>query len=299
MNAAAFALIAAILSPFIWGLMNVVDKYIVSHKVKNPLSFSAVVALVNILFGVIVSLFLQWGGLEFGWFIFPIIAGILYGSQFFFYYYILSKKDVSHMVGLLYVYPIILILLSFLFLNEIISFWGYLGIFLIIFGALMLSLHIKKIGLLRGFGLMIPFILCVAFAEFFMKVSTNNLPAWNGFAINLLAMGLTVLFVLFHKESRIGFPSELKNFKWALLSESLTFLGLLTIYLAMAGLSATIVTAIATLQPMTVLFFEFFAQKMVGKMAKDQNLIKKLVPILSITLGVILLYLNDIVKLIR
>jgi drug/metabolite transporter (DMT)-like permease len=293
------ALIAAIASPFIWGLMNVIDKFIVSKKVKNTLSFTAVVAIVNIIFGLIFAAFIDWKNIDFSSSTSSIIAGILYGSQFFFYYYILSKKDTSHTIGLMYSYPIILILLSFLFLNEIVSLQGYIGIFLIILGSLLLSLHIKKIGMLKGFYLIIPLIICVATAEFLMKVSTNNIPELNGFAINLVVMGATVLCILFHKKTRKDFPKELKNFKWALLSESFTFIGLLTIYVAMSGISATLVTAIAALQPITVLFFEYVANKMVGNMIKDKNFLRKFISIIIIVIGAVLVYLNDIIKLLN
>jgi drug/metabolite transporter (DMT)-like permease len=292
------ALIAAIAAPLIWGLMNVIDKYIVSRKVKHILGFTGVVACFHILSGLIFALFLDWSNFNIFSSIPSIIAGVLYGCQFFSYYYLLSKKDASHTIGLLYIYPIIIAILSFVFLNELISLQGYIGMFLIILGALTLSLHIKKLNLLSGFGLIVPFILCVAISEFLMKVSTNNIPALNGFVLNLFIMGLTILSVLIFKDNRKGFLSEIKNFRWAVLSESFTFTGLLLIYLAMEGLPATIVTALAAIQPMFVVLFESIAIRMIGNMAQDKNFIKKLISIGLIVLGAILIYSKDILNLI-
>ena len=110
-------LIFAIISPFIWGFMNVLDKFVVSHRVKSPLSFTIVAGIVNLAIGIILALFLNWTNIAVNDLFFPAIAGLIFGSQFFLYYYLLGKEDVSNLIGFVYVYPIIVAILSFLFLN--------------------------------------------------------------------------------------------------------------------------------------------------------------------------------------
>ena len=102
-------------------------------------------------------------------------------------------------------------------------------------------------------------------------------------------------FGLFNKNIRLGFPRELKNIKWALLTESLTFLGILTTYFAMAGLPATIVSSLAAIQPFAVLVLEYLAIKIGININLENNFSKKIIPILLIVIGAILLYLPKII----
>ncbi|MDD5749448.1 MAG: EamA family transporter [Patescibacteria group bacterium] len=291
-------LIFAIISPFIWGFMNVLDKFVVSHRVKNTLSFTIVAGIVNLAIGIILALFLNWTNIAINDLLFPAIAGLIFGSQFFLYYYMLGKEDVSNVIGFVYVYPIIVAILSFLFLNEKLSLISYFGMSMILLGVIFLSVKAKQIRLKVSLWMIISLIIVVALYEFFIKIATNNLPELNGIAISSICVGLIILPGLFNKKIRLGFPKELKNIKWALLNESLTFLGIFTTYFAMAGLPATIVSSIAATQPFAVLILESIAHKIGIKISVENNFNKNIAPILLIVFGVVLLYLPEIIALI-
>ncbi|MGE0793113.1 MAG: EamA family transporter [Candidatus Woesearchaeota archaeon] len=290
------AFIIAIISSFIWGFMNVLDKFVVSHKVKNVLSFTIVAGIVNLIIGIILASFLSWKNIFWNDLFFPAIAGLIFGSQFFIYYYMLGKEDVSNVIGFVYFYPIVVAILSFFFLNETLSLISYLGMSLILLGVIFLSVKTKKVRLNVSFWLIGLLILIVAFYEFFIKMATNNLPEFNGIAISSICIGISILFGLFNKKIRIGVPKELKNFKWALANESLTFMGIIATYLAMNGLPATIVASIGATQPLTVLFLESLSHKMGFKISVENNFRKNLIPILFIVFGVILVYAPEIIN---
>jgi len=292
------ALILAIVSPCIWGFMNIIDKYSVSHKVKNPLGFSILVGVSQILFGLILAIFLDWGGVSLRLMLPSIIVGILSGTTLFFYYFFMKKEDASNLIGFSYIYPMIVVILSFLFLNEILSFVGYLGVLAILSGAIILSVRMKKIGLKASLWLLAPIILFAGISEFLMKVSTNAISGWNGTSIQLISAGLVVLLLFFNKNMRRQFKAEIKNYKWALLSESIAVFALLTTYFAMTGLPASLVSSVGAIQPLSVLIYEKILHKRVGKIMKDESLKHKLIGILLIVLGVILLYIPELLKLI-
>ncbi len=289
----------AVLSPVIWGLMNVLDKTIVTHKIKKPLTYASIAGLVNLVLGIILASFLDWSKVSASSLVYPIIAGILLGGQFYLYYLILAKEDVSHMVGILYIYPVIVAILSFFFLNETLSSFGYIGMFLILAGVLMISDRVRRLKLKASLWMIMTTILVVALDDIFIKVSTNHLPELNGIAISCIFIGLTILPVLFAKGVRKYFRGEFKNFKWAFLSESLTFLGIFTLYFAMSGLSATFVSSVAATQPLAVLFFEKIFHKSGARICRDVEFLPKLIPIILIVLGIILLYLHEILKFLR
>lgn len=292
------SLIFAILSPIFFALMNIIDKYVVSHRTKNALGFSAVAAVSSSIIGLILALFLDWQGFTIKDFILPIIIGTLMGSTYFLYYLIIKKEDVSNLTGLVYLYPILVGIFSFFFLNEILSLTSYLGMILILAGVVMISVRMKHLKVsisLWTLGLMI---VLAAVNEILIKIFTNTMPEVNGIAINTIFICLpSLLGIVFYRKLRTGFISELKNINWAFLSEFFTFSAIAMLYLAMVDLPVTVVSSIAAIQPLALLGFERIAQKLFGKMTKDKLILPKLIAIILIVIGVILLYINEIFKL--
>jgi uncharacterized membrane protein len=290
MNTTIILLIIAIVSPFIYALINVLDKFVVSHHVRNPLSFAIVAGIVNMFFGLVLALFLNWNGISISSLLFPALVGIGFGIQFFLYYHMLSKEDVSNVIGLIYFYPIIVAILSFSFLNEKLSLVSYIGMALIILGAIMLSVRMNKLKTKIALWMISLLIFTVALNEFFIKIATNHLPALNGLAISLIFLGLAIMLGFFHGKTRRGFARELRNIKWALLIESLTFLATFTVYIAIAGLPVTLVASVAATQPLAVVFLERIFSKYGKKISKDERLLPKLISIGLIVMGIIVMY---------
>lgn len=287
-------LFLTISSAFIFALMNVLDKFVISRKVKNPLSFSVIAGMVNFLFGLILASFLQWSGLRVIDLFLPAIVGIMTGLNFFLYYAILRTEDISSVIGFIYFYPVIVAILSFFFLGEILPVVSYAGVILILTGVFLLSLENLKIKLKTAAVLIIPLILFIALNEFFIKIATVTIPELNGISITLLFIGLTTMTGLVIPSIRTGFSKEFRNISWAILNESLTFLGLLTMYFALALLPATIFSAIAATQPLFVLILEFLFYKLGINISWNIHFRKKIIPILLIVVGVVVVYLPEI-----
>jgi drug/metabolite transporter (DMT)-like permease len=283
------ALIFAIASPLLFGIMNILDKYVVSHRVKKPMGFAVIVTLFTMIVGIIIALFVNWNGIDFNWLIFPLIVGVIGGINIFLYYTVMQKEDASHMVGLSYLYPIIVVLLSFFILNERLSWSGYLGLFLVLMGVVMISIRLKQIKLKAGLLMIVFLIILMAVWEFLIKIATINLSIWQAFAIVSIVNGVTASFFLLSPKIRSDFFSEIKNFKWSFLTETFTILGAITLYFAMSRLPATVVSSIAAIQPMAVLVYERIADKLIGKMQRDHLLLPKLGSIFLIVIGIILL----------
>jgi hypothetical protein len=147
----------------------------------------------------------------------------------------------------------------------------------------------KKIKIKVAIWLILLLIFMAAFYEFSIKMVTDNLPVWNGFVVASITNGLIGSLFLFNNKIRKDFFYELKNFKWAFLTEVFTFLSAITVFLAMVGLPATIVSSIAAIQPLAVLFYERIAHSIFGKMSRDNLLLPKLGSIILIVMGVIIL----------
>ena len=100
---------------------------------------------------------------------------------------------------------------------------------------------------------------------------------------------------IFTKKSRSTIKHDIKNFKWFFLIDILTILSPFSVYIAMNGLPASVVASIAAIQPMYVLFLENIVHKFIGKISKDEKILPKLIPIALIVIGVIILYITELV----
>src|SRR3989344_4124902 len=126
----------AILVPISFALMNVFDSFVIKKKIKHILGFSAVSGLTNIILGIILASFLSWENINFFDLKFPILAGAVYGVQLYVYYGLMLKHDASNAVGLTYLYPILVSILSFIFIGEKLSLIGYVGAVITLIGVL-------------------------------------------------------------------------------------------------------------------------------------------------------------------
>jgi len=284
-----WALIAAFLTPLVFAFANVYDKYVVSKKVKDPFSYAAVQGIVVLIFGLIIAVFVSWKDLTFYDVLFPVLAGILYGSIYYIYFFVMKNSDASYVSSFLFLFPIVVAVLSFVFLGERLSLVSYAAIAIILLGVVLFSARVGKIKLKN---ILVPLIIYVFFIggyEFFAKVTTNNITFMQGLDITTLAIGVTVLSGLFTKKVRGSFTKEFPNIKWASVSEAINLLGILTIYFAVSRLSVTFVSAVGAVQPLIVLGLEKAAHSAFGNMIEDVKILPKLGAIILIVLGVVLL----------
>lgn len=286
------AILFAILSPCIWAAVNVFDKYLVEHKVKHTFGFSIVSGFVYIILGSVISIFLDWSGIKLSDMIFPILAGLFLGVQLYIYYHANKKADISYLIGIYYLYPIFVIILSILFLREFIPLIGYFGAILAISGAVFMSSKIRKIngGILWLITLMM---LTGALSEFFVKISTNNISIWHGVALNSIAMGISTFPMLLNKKIRMHFFVEMKRIHFSFISEAATILAIAFLFLGMKGLPASVVSSLGAVQPLFVVIFEKIAHHKLKAIIKDNSFKFKIGSAILIVAGVIILTISS------
>lgn len=288
--------IFAVLAPFCWASTYVFDKYLLVHRIRKPVSFAVIIGLVHLIAGTVIALFLDWSNVIPKDLLFPILAGILLGLQIYLYVNVLKTEDASEVVGLEYTYPILIAVLSFIFLKEVIPPMGYLGMAIIIAGVILLSLRFRKVKFESRVWMIVSLILLIALTEFFVKVATTEISAWQGITLNSITLGITLMFALLNSGVRKGFATELRNLPWIAASEVFTFSAAASLYFAMAGLPATIVSSIGATEPLMVLILERTVQRLTGNLTKDHKTLPVLVAIVFIVAGVVLMYASGAIQ---
>lgn len=275
-----------ILSILSFSARYVVDKYVLSKKVEDEKSYLAMLGITYIFYSAIIAIFLDWTGVEWSDLILPIITGIGLTLNMIIYAKLLKKEDISYVAGIEYTYPLIVVILSFIFLNERFGVMAYLGILLMIAGTFVISYRLKKIKLQTSIWLFISLVIVVGLIDFVVKISTTSLDGLKGALIMLTTFGLLYSIYLMKGNWR---SVSTKIWKYTSITGALGLIAWGSFFLAMSGLPATIVSSIATTQALFVMIIEFFTDRYFSKISRDKTLIYKALGILLIISGVVLL----------
>lgn len=143
----ALYVILAIASPLVYSLVNVVDKTAVSTRVKHTPSYMSIIGIFDMVIACIIACCCDWSAeamkdtkpMDF---IVPIISALCWAGSIYCYYMGMLLTDASIIVGFEYLYPLIVVILSAIFLHERIQPLGYVGCVMLVIGAVSLSLNI-------------------------------------------------------------------------------------------------------------------------------------------------------------
>lgn len=302
-------IIVALSSYFLGGISVVLDKFLLgSKRISSPPVYAFYIAVLGLFILVLAP---------FGFYIpsiFQIFISLLSGAFFslgiLFLYFAIQKSEasrVSPVVGA--VIPILTYFLTVVFLTEKIIFIQLGGIFLLIFGGLLISfdlpLKISKRKFFAGFRDSLWAGALLALAYFLFKLVYGEQSFINGFIWTRIGAGLTAIFYFFIPQWRHEILGSFQNFKKPKTKEIKTgslFLtnkiigGLSSVFLnyAIALGSVTIVNSLVSTQYVFILILASLAHKkypsVFGEKLYFWDWAQKVGAIILIGIGIVLIY---------
>jgi len=137
-------LISGILAPLVLALGNLVDKIAVENRVWNTYAYTAIIGLWEILIGGIEMAASSWDNFNEEnklMIIWPFLGGVVDGVFIYLYFILLGLADASVVVGVMYMYPSVVCVLSYFVLDEKLGVGGYVGVVVLLIGAIVLSIN--------------------------------------------------------------------------------------------------------------------------------------------------------------
>ena len=131
-------LLFALLAINLWAVGNIIDKNVISKRVRSPATAVIIGNLSALLYGIIAFVISGEFAIQ-GFFI-----GVLWSVILLLYYKALAMDEASRIVALYSMTPIFVSILAFFFLGEAFGAEKYIGIILIVLGAMLISM--KKLG---------------------------------------------------------------------------------------------------------------------------------------------------------
>ena len=285
-----------LLAVMFWTVVNIIDKHLLSDKIKNPLNLFVFFGLISGICSLLIFVFRPV------FFTFPdsilaLASGLTYSLALLLYYYSLKTGEVSRLIPITYTSPLFVAVMAAFFISEILSIGNYIGIVLIVFGAILVSS--KKWSALKfdkSFFLMLAAAVFFAVYDIFNKYLTNTYNFLNIFAYIALGVAIAALVVLLfkHKELLGNIRKMQKTTLLMVLTTNLfNTIGICCFIIAISTGAVTLASGLSAIQPFIVLFMAVFLTKFFPNIIKEEidrkTLAKKFLAILLVVIGTILI----------
>lgn len=296
-------LFLSLLNPFVFAITHFTDKYLIDKKVRDPWLITVLGSMVAFATSFFIIIFHGFELIAPLQIIFLLLAGFALTYYLIPYYAALSLDDTSNVTPLFQFYAPCTLILSYIFLKEILTKQQLFAFLLLFVGGLVLASEIgsaKRLFRIRkSFGLMILSSLIASFSAIFFKLVSTEVDFWTTLIYVNIGIGLAALSLLFKKRLRKNFVKEVKRISlsvWGLLviGEVLNLLAELILLFAFALAPVSLVSAIGGIQPLYVLILGICLSLIFPKAIKEdlrkKALLQKGISIAMIIIGVYLLY---------
>lgn len=287
-----FTLIASM----IWPFSNIIDKVFLTKYVKDPFSYLILAGLTN---GSLVFLFPLFVPISFAfpWFLLGIVGSVLGWAIFILYNKAVMTEEISRVVPLMYLSPIFIIPLAIFLLNEVLIPSKYIGVLLLILGAILISykkLDKKKSKISSVVKLMLLYNFLIACYGVFIKYILGFMDYWSLlFWINVGGMLGGFLFLSVSK-MRKNFLNNIKKLgrrglAFRYLGVSAYYLGVIPYFIGLSLGPVSLVTGVNSIQPFFVLLYatviSLFMPKILKEKIDKSTIFLKVLAIFFIVLG--------------
>lgn len=288
-----FTLIAMVL----WTVVNIMDKYIIGHELRDPILVTTVFGFTIYLLFILVAV-LSGGVIIPVWMvIMAMLAGIIYSTGLGFYYMAMKKVEVSRLAPMLSTEPLLISAIAFFVFQERLSIMNYVGILLIISGAVLIThrkTESKKSKLFKFYIFAFVAMMFFALRNILIKYISVNIEFWPmlfWFGIGGIVVPL-VLLVVHHPHIREKAKTGIIHLCFVAI---LSGLALIFFVKAISLGSVSLVSALMATKPMLVFFvatfLSFFYPKIILERHSRKVLLKKTMAIGLIVAGGIFIIL--------
>ncbi|MFA5954399.1 MAG: EamA family transporter [Patescibacteria group bacterium] len=197
--------IFALLAPFTWAFVNLIDRFVMLRVVRTPFAPAFAYSIVGLVGSFLIYSYFGFEYSSASHITLAIIVGVLNLISSILYLYAAQREEISRIVPLLYFVPLFVSVFAAVFLNEVFSVWKYLGIALLIMGAILVTHRSGKLRVSRAFWFMLMSALFWAASSVLEKylVQTNNVWTVYGWVRIGAGLGAPILGVIVWKELKL------------------------------------------------------------------------------------------------
>ncbi len=288
-------LLFAILYPLCYSAVNLIDRFLLEKKVKNFYSYGVLAGFLLFLSALIVLSIAGIGAVETSIIFWAVFSGVLYGIVYLMYYHLLSRVEVSRVIGIGYLFPVFVAILSRIFLGESLSIFKYFAIMLAVTGAIFIGMEKSrhKLKLTSAFWVMVFYAFLLGVVDTTDKYVLGYLSFFEAYALITIPVSLIMMAPMIRSDVRRDLKQAARSFPGILLSMCFTVLASFSFLVAASLAPISMVSAMGALQPLVVFIFmlamSFFMPSLMKESTKPSIIGYKILGILCVITGVIIL----------
>ena len=209
--------------------------------------------------------------------LFAMAVGLFPLLAFWFYSKALMVEEISRITPLFQFIPIFVVLLSAVFLNELLSVQRYFGVAVIVMASILISYRNSKSGrsLSSALKFMVPFSVVLAVHSILEKFLLSYMDSWSVFFWNILGAFCGILFLMTFSKPRREFTETVRTvgkraFFVVFVGEGVYFLGTICWLIAASMGYVSLVSAFAGLQHFFVFIYVLLSSLFVPKLLKEE-----------------------------
>lgn len=248
----------AFLASFLWAIGVIIDKYILTEHMQDPFSYQILYTITEAPI-LMLPLFTPIS-LVFPWFVLGILGGFGMYFGLILYFRAMALEEASRVISVLYVSPVFVLPLAYIFLGEKLTLPAYLGVGSLAFGAILIS-HKKGKGkrvlISSTLGLILASDVVWAGYEVLTKYVLDTIEFTSYLFWNFIGTAILAFSLLSFSKIRRNFLGDIQRVSrkihfWRIINTSLNFCALIFYYIAIsAGLVSLVSTSLA-LEPFFV-----------------------------------------------
>ena len=287
--------IYALLAAFLYAVVGIVDKFTITKWIKNPFVPPIIFGAMGFLFSAAIYFFQGFAQLSTFNIALAIFVGIISVVASVAYFKAAKIEEISRLVPMIFISNVFVVILAAVFIGEIFTLEKYAGIFLLIFGATMISsrkFDFKPgkafwLAMLSGFiwastAVIVKYLL--SFADFWTIFSYTRIGMFIGI-LPLAYFYLNDFFLAVRKHGNkvIGVMS---------VNEILALSGIFSATYAMSIGPVTLVQSLISVEPFIVFILSIIISIFLPKILKEEidrkTLFLKAVAITAVIIGAVL-----------
>jgi len=293
--------IFALAVPVLYSVTNFLDKFLIDKKLKNPMVMTAVSGIASGILGIAIGLVTGFKFIGFLQIFLIMFAGIILIFYLIPYYQAMKIEDPSRVVPLFGFIPVFTLVLSAIFLKEVLTAKQMVGLLVVVIAGILISakkVEGKLFSPRKSLWFMLLASLMYGSVGIIFRFAVKDASFWTLVSYEYIGTGIGGLLLLIYKPIRIGILEEkaaLKNAAGLItINNTLSILAQMSEAFAVTLIAVPLVNIVEGVQPLIVLVEGILITTWFPKLVKEdisrETITQKLVSIILIFTGLYLVY---------
>ncbi len=294
----------AVIGAAAFGMVNVIDSHLITKRMPSFQAYLFVVGVLILLFSILLAvLFPLPKGIGFFPLIMSILSGAIRTASVVIMLHVMKKEEVSLVVPITNIYPIIVAFIAVPVLGETINLMQWVAIIIVVLGVLLASVRLDSRSHLAWLGkpliLLIGSSVLMAVSDVMAKYALSYVSSWNMYWISHLCIAGAFLSISCRPwvvKGLMNSPQRNSAIIIAIFNEITAVTSLVLFYWSMQRGPVSLVSAIFSSRPIFVFLYALlisrFSNMLLERRGGGEALVLRFIATAMIVGGIVIMYLT-------